>query len=78
MGRQMEIRVRLSGDLGKYSVEERQFQLEVQATIGDLLGGLGIAEGEVGVIALNGVLATRSAELQEGDEVQLFPPIGGG
>lgn len=78
MGRQMETRVRLSGDLCKYFEEERRFQLEPQATIGDLLDRLGIAEGEVGVIALNGVLATRSAELQEGDEVQLFPPIGGG
>ena len=78
MGRQMEIRVRLSGDLGKYFEEERRFQAELQATIGDLLAGLGIAEGEVGLIALNGGLATRSAELQEGDEVQLFRPIGGG
>jgi molybdopterin converting factor small subunit len=74
----MEIRVRLSGNLRKYFEEERRFQLEEQATIGDLVDGLGFAEGEVGVIALNGGLATRFEELQEGDEVLLFPPIGGG
>jgi molybdopterin converting factor small subunit len=78
MGRRMEIRVRLSGNLRQYFEEEKQFQLDKEATVGDLVDGLGFAEGEVGVVALNGGLAARSEELHEGDEVLLFPPIGGG
>jgi molybdopterin converting factor small subunit len=78
MGRRMEIRVRLSGNLRQYFEEEKRFRLDGEATIGDLIDRLGLAEGEVGVIALNGGLATRSEELHGGDEVLLFPPIGGG
>jgi molybdopterin converting factor small subunit len=74
----MEVRVRLSDNLRNYFEEERRFQLEVEATVGELIDGLGLAEGEVGVVALNGGLATRSEELHEGDEVLLFPPTGGG
>jgi sulfur carrier protein ThiS len=74
----MEIRVRLSGNLCQYFEEERRLQLKAQATIKDLVESLGFAQGEVGVIALNGGLAAGSEELHEGDEVQLFPPVGGG
>jgi sulfur carrier protein ThiS len=73
----MEIRVKLSGDLCKHFEEER-FQMEAPVTIGDLLDHLSIKEGEVGVIALNGKLSAKSRELQDGDRVELFPPIGGG
>ena len=78
MGRRMEILVRLSGNLRKYFEEEKRFQLEAPVTVGDLIRHLSIEDGEVGVVALNSELASRSEELREGDRVQLFPPIGGG
>lgn len=78
MGRQMEILVRLSGNLRKYFEEERRFQLEAPVTVGDLLQHLNIEDGEVGVVALNGELAGECEGLRDGDTLQLFPPIGGG
>ena len=78
MGRQMEIRVTLSGNLRKYFEEDKRFQLEAPVTVGDLLQHLNIEDGEVGVVAINGELAGKTERLREGDTVQLFPPIGGG
>jgi sulfur carrier protein ThiS len=76
--RGMEILVGLSGDLCKYFAGERRIEVPALSTVGDLVDSLGLMKGEVGVIALNGSLATRSEQLHEGDEVLLFPPIGGG
>jgi sulfur carrier protein ThiS len=74
----MEILVRLSGNLRKYFEGERRLQLEAPVTVSDLLGQLDIEDGEVGVVAINGELAGKHETLQDRDEVQLFPPIGGG
>ncbi len=47
-------------------------------TVGDLVAGLALPQGAVGLILLNGLHATLASPLKAGDEVSLFPPIGGG
>jgi molybdopterin converting factor small subunit len=39
---------------------------------------LGLAPGVAGLVLVNGLHATADRELIAGDEVSLFPPLGGG
>jgi sulfur carrier protein ThiS len=78
MDGQIEIRVKVSGNLRKYLDHQTRLQLAEGASIGDLLENLGMPAWEVGVVALNGGLAAITTELQDGDCVELLPPIGGG
>jgi len=39
---------------------------------------LGLAAGVTGLTLVNGVHATPAQQLRSGDEVSLFPPLGGG
>jgi molybdopterin synthase sulfur carrier subunit len=39
---------------------------------------LGLAPGAAGLVLVNGLHATADCELVPGDEVSLFPPLGGG
>jgi molybdopterin synthase sulfur carrier subunit len=47
-------------------------------SVGDLVAGLGLPAAAVGLTLVNGLHATLSSSLKAGDEVSLFPPIGGG
>jgi molybdopterin converting factor small subunit len=47
-------------------------------TVADLAGVLGLAPGAAGLVLVNGVHATPDRSLAAGDEVALFPPLGGG
>ena len=47
-------------------------------TVGALLERLGLQPGVAGLILVNGVHARDGQELDAGDEVSLFPPLGGG
>jgi molybdopterin converting factor small subunit len=57
---------------------ELPVELPAGATVADLVARLGIAAGDVGVIAVNGALKTATIALAAGDKVALFPPIAGG
>lgn len=73
------ITVRLFGGLderaGRGSVAEAEAAVE---TVGDLVAGLALPPAAVGLILVNGLHATLSSPLTAGDEVALFPHIGGG
>ena len=47
-------------------------------TIAAVTHALGIAPGAAGLGLVNGRHATAERELAAGDEVSLFPPLGGG
>ena len=47
-------------------------------TIAAVTHALGIAPGAAGLVLVNGLHATAERELAAGDEVSLFPPLGGG
>jgi molybdopterin converting factor small subunit len=48
------------------------------ATVGAVTEALGLERGAAGLVLVNGVHATPDQMLHPGDEVALFPPLGGG
>jgi len=48
------------------------------ATVNQLLDHLDLPEKEVKVVFINGVVRGRDYTLTDGDEVGIFPPVGGG
>jgi sulfur-carrier protein len=47
-------------------------------TVAALCESLGVPLGAVGLVLVNGVHAALESELRSGDDVSLFPPVGGG
>lgn len=47
-------------------------------TVGAVFARLGLAPGATGIVLVNGVHAGGDRVLKSGDEVSLFPPLGGG
>ena len=48
------------------------------ATVADLIGELGLPEEEVKLVFVNATYRERDHVLSDGDEVGIFPPVGGG
>jgi molybdopterin converting factor small subunit len=48
------------------------------ATVTDLCESIGLPAGVAGLVLVNGVHAEAGTPLHDGDEVSLFPPVGGG
>lgn len=48
------------------------------ATVEDLIQRLQLPSDEISVVYVNGLYRSRADELRPGDEVGLFPKIGGG
>jgi molybdopterin synthase sulfur carrier subunit len=79
----MRVSVKVFATLRRYLPEERAnhaFDLEVPdgATLEDVVRLIGLPSAEVKVTFVNGRTEALSYALREGDEVGIFPPIGGG
>jgi molybdopterin synthase sulfur carrier subunit len=48
------------------------------ATVADLVRQLGVPEKEVKLIFVNGLMRELDHVLADGDELGIFPPVGGG
>jgi molybdopterin converting factor small subunit len=48
------------------------------STVGDLIRELDLPEDEVKIVFVNGLVRTADDALADGDEVGVFPPVGGG
>jgi sulfur carrier protein ThiS len=46
--------------------------------IRDLIDLVGLPQGEVSIVSRQGVLADKDDPLRDGDDITLYPPIGGG
>lgn len=73
----------LYASLARYLPEQSRGKactLEVPegTTVGDLVQRLGIPEGTIKVVFLNGVHAKAQALLHDGDRLGVFPPVAGG
>ena len=53
-------------------------ELPEGATIGDLIQRVGLPESEVKVVFVNALFREPAHVLADGDEVGIFPPVGGG
>jgi len=75
------ISVRLFAGLESRARERRtayEFPASDAPTIAAVTRALGLAPGAAGLVLVNGLHATPERELAPGDEVSLFPPLGGG
>lgn len=79
----MLVRVKLFATLARYSTGDlpgTPFEVELaeEATLQDLVNQLKIPSEETRITFVNGVIQPMDWNLKPGDEVGIFPPIGGG
>lgn len=79
----MRVQVKLFATLARHmSAAEPAMPFEVTldhgATLSDLVNCLGLPRDQLRVAFVNGRARPSDWRLQQGDEVGLFPPIGGG
>ena len=53
-------------------------ELPEGATVGDLVRQLGLPEEEVKIVFVNALFRDLDHVLADGDELGIFPPVGGG
>lgn len=53
-------------------------ELPDEATVGDLLSELDVPREQVKIVFVNGTVQKQDYSLSDGDEIGLFPPVGGG
>lgn len=83
----MKVQLKMFGDLRQYLPVGNQFnrcevELEGNASLADLLGGITLPEAKTCLVMKNGELILvqdhSSTSLQDQDEVVIFPPVKGG
>lgn len=80
----MRLRVKLFATLAQFSPVDglpgTPFEVELPdgASIGDVFRQIGIAEELVKITFVNGIVQTADFVLAPGDDIGIFPPIGGG
>ncbi len=79
----MRIKVKLFATLRRYYPElgvgeGMEIELPDGATVGQLVNRLGLPADHVRVVFINGIARDESYILSDGDEVGMFPPVGGG
>ncbi len=77
------VRVQLYATLRRYRPdlkigEPLVVQLPEGSTVELLLQQLGVPQDEVKVVFVNGIVRDQNHPLADGDELGVFPPIGGG
>jgi sulfur-carrier protein len=74
----MRITVRLYATLREGRAPEESLELPPGTSVSAVIKELKLPESVVTLIFVNGRHASPDTTLDEGDEVALFPPIGGG
>ncbi len=79
----MRLRVKLFATLDKFRPDAAggtPFEIHVEdgATVQDVIHKLGLPDEVVRTVFVNGRSRPRDWQLSDGDELGIFPPIGGG
>ena len=74
----MDIEVNLFATLREGRFRRQTLSCPPGSTVADVCQQLAIGAGEVAIFMVNGAAALRDRQLESGDEVSLFPAIGGG
>ncbi len=74
----MDITVKLFASFRKDRFVEDVRTYQNQATVKTVLVDLGIRQEDVGIVLVNTKQAQAARKLKPGDEVSVFPIIGGG
>jgi sulfur carrier protein len=74
----MRVKVKLFATLQRNRFKTNEQEYEEGITVSDVCSLLDIPKNKVSIIFVNNKHADHSRILEEGDELALFPPIGGG
>jgi molybdopterin synthase sulfur carrier subunit len=79
----MHVTVKLFATLRQYAPGQKaatpfMIELPQDSTLNDLIDQLKIPPEETRITFVNGIIQELDCKLKDGDEVGLFPPIGGG
>ncbi len=77
----MRVLVSAYGDLRRYLLDgaaERHVELGAGATLGDLTRELGAGPDDAIVARRGGAVLREATPLADGDQIELFAPVGGG
>lgn len=77
----VKVAVRLFGDLRRYLPQGKELielELPEGSTPSDILSTIGIHPGEVWVVRANKEVVAEDQPLRDGDEIEVFEPVGGG
>jgi molybdopterin converting factor small subunit len=74
----MRITIKLFASLRTGRLPEETREVSRGATVRQVMKELEIPENEITLIFLNGRHSEADAELDEGDTLAFFPPVGGG
>lgn len=74
----MLIHVKCFATLARKSPPSGTLDLPEGADVAEAMQRLGIAPDDVKILFVNGVHVTSQARLAEGDQLGLFPAVGGG
>jgi molybdopterin converting factor small subunit len=79
----MQVTVKLFATLTRFGQGEKagtpfKIVLKQDSTLSDLVNLLKIPAEETRIMFVNGIIQEPEHRLKDGDEVGLFPPIGGG
>ncbi len=79
----MKIEIHLYASLAKYLPKNTKnktciIELSDYLLVSDLIKKMKLPNQTIKLIFLNGIQASRTSELKDGDRVGIFPPVGGG
>lgn len=79
----MVVKVRFPAHIERFfsqlaSKDLERLEIPEGTTVAGLLQVLGLAQGEIGLVLINGKQADLSTLLEHGDEVELYLPLAGG
>lgn len=74
----MTIEVRLFATLREGRWKKSQLQYEIGTTPRDIIRDLNIDEKDIAILLINGRDGGFDIELNDGDVLSIFPPVGGG
>lgn len=74
----MKVKVELGGMYREKLGRLHELEMEPGSTVEDVLNMLGITERVQIILIRNGKHAKLDEEISDGDELVIFPPVGGG
>lgn len=74
----MRIRVKCFATLGPHTPPDGMLELEEQSTVAALLPRLGLTAEDIKLVFINSKNSELGSILTDGDQVGLFPAVGGG
>lgn len=74
----MQVRIKCFATLSDHTPADGILALSAGGTVGSALAGIGLAPADVKLVFVNGRHAEMDMVLADGDQLGIFPAVGGG